>query len=363
MKNINVLANSIQNIKLILISGLFLFTSCHTELGEDVIFIDLENNNSFIKFNEVVDSIKTIILENSCNESFIGSIDQIVKADSLLFILDKRQNSLFIFAIDGTFINRINENGRGPGEFLSLTTFGVDVEKQKIYIFDIMQYKLLTMKFDGTVIREHITEDIFRNICVLENGNLLVISSDYSKHERHGVWEASNCGSFLKSYSTVDKKNILSWTPFPSYSIYDNCITYSDVFSSEIFTITNNKKERLLRFNLKQKLPEHYFSTEFALGMREGIGPYFLNNRIAESKDVLFLRFLSHENGSKSVLINKQTNNLALADSSIKELKSTFIEGSWNVFNYDSNALIAVSYVLNQSKNPKLKLVYFKEKW
>lgn len=78
----------------------------------------------------------------------IGNIKHIEKAHSFIFVQD--ENSLFRFDTLGNFINRIGRKGRGPGEYLQISSFSLDETKEVIYILDTNN--IIKYTFDGVYI-------------------------------------------------------------------------------------------------------------------------------------------------------------------------------------------------------------------
>ena len=70
------------------------------------------------------DSLRTIKLETS-SECLLGALKKIEFADSLIFISDYNEH-LYVFDMNGRFLNRIGEIGRDPNQVSAITSFYVD---------------------------------------------------------------------------------------------------------------------------------------------------------------------------------------------------------------------------------------------
>ena len=117
------------------------------------------NNNSLIinfdslKETELFASMffnapTTIILETS-KKCMIGSVSDMQVFDGKIYIFDKMNaKSLFQFDLNGKYIGKIGEYGRGPGEYLRLMDFTIDKKNNELYLLDYD--KLHRYKTDGT---------------------------------------------------------------------------------------------------------------------------------------------------------------------------------------------------------------------
>jgi len=104
-------------------------------------------------FSQLVDSISFITLETT-KQSLIGRINKLRIKDSRIYVLDKRQsNCLFVFDTDGRFLFKIDESGKGPGEFVEASGFCI-TEDQEIVINDFSGKKILFYNYEGESLRE-----------------------------------------------------------------------------------------------------------------------------------------------------------------------------------------------------------------
>lgn len=122
-------------------------TSCHTErLNQDsttqvnlpaTISLSEIINSPQKNFNlsSIAENIEYIQLE-TCKESILGNIQTIVPIDIGYLVVDNTE-SIFLFDQDGKFIWRINNKGRGPTEYLELSTpIGIDTAENEIIVPD-----------------------------------------------------------------------------------------------------------------------------------------------------------------------------------------------------------------------------------
>jgi len=99
--------------------------------GAEAIDIVLSSENQ-AEMSDHLRIEKALKLETT-EESLIGNIDKIIKKKDRIYILDRLvAKALFVFDTEGTFLFKISNIGKGPGEFLSPNDFFIDTDGIKI---------------------------------------------------------------------------------------------------------------------------------------------------------------------------------------------------------------------------------------
>ncbi len=111
-----------------------------------------EKSNITVRYSEVFKSVDFIKLETN-PECLISSISSIKFDDDKIFIFDSRQYKLLIFNIDGSFVTKIGQMGKGPGEMLGPTDFTLDRENNRVEILDAPSTKTLVYDYDGNYLK------------------------------------------------------------------------------------------------------------------------------------------------------------------------------------------------------------------
>jgi len=136
--------NLLKNrVKLVFFSfTIVLISACSSSVrpihSDEVIQIVFDAKNPFTDFyaSSLFHSPKTIILETT-KESLIGTINSLQVFDNKIFILDGYMaKKLFIFDMNGKFISQIGNFGKGPGEYIDISDFTINVDEKHIYIRD-----------------------------------------------------------------------------------------------------------------------------------------------------------------------------------------------------------------------------------
>ena len=126
------------------------------------------------------DSLRTIKLETS-SECLLGALKKIEFADSLIFISDYNEH-LYVFDMNGRFLNRIGEIGRDPNQVSAITSFYVDKNKKVVGVYDgfrrcIHRYSYLGIEYDKITCGEQIESGSITDVNVIANRELLLTLS------------------------------------------------------------------------------------------------------------------------------------------------------------------------------------------
>ena len=115
---------------------LIILFSCQYPTNEKSIVVDI-NNTSPISPEILFSSARIIPLETT-EESLIAEIDKILIHEEKIYILDSRQNIVFVFNIDGHFLFKIDKKGRGPEEYNFLYDIAINPYNQSLELLDPM---------------------------------------------------------------------------------------------------------------------------------------------------------------------------------------------------------------------------------
>lgn len=117
-------------------------------------------------FDSLFKKRKVVKLETT-NESLIGRIDKLVFYKGDIYILDKKQNKIFVFDKLGVFQRVVNHFGQGHGEYTSLVDF--QIEDDLIYLLDQYGAKLLVYDLDDKLIKIEKARKA-KSVAVLDEG-------------------------------------------------------------------------------------------------------------------------------------------------------------------------------------------------
>lgn len=337
------------------------FYRCSNDETESIM-LDFDKSITRINYSEISDSIEYINLEN-CDQSFLSKINQFHKHDSLLFFMDKKQKSITIFNDKGKFKIRINDVGKGPGEFLSITSFSIDRLNKNVCILDDFQQKILRYSYDGSFVGEiSYDKSTFISSLACINNRYLCFYPRYLPVGRDGIWEIDSSGSFVTEVKDVDDKYKYPGAPSPYYTSYKGDeVSFYDSNTEELYSYERDGLTKLFQFDFKQKMPKEYHTKApivmTDLGPVYGKKDYYQISRIAENDFCFFLIFKSRLRENMYVYFNKKSKKMLISDSLYNDIDNDG-ENS-QVLSYDENRLAIVKW--NDTNNPQLQLIFTKK--
>lgn len=107
-----------------------------------------------------------ILLLETTDASLVQSINAICMAGDTLFLLDNRQQKIFIFDGNGKFINAIHNIGNGPKEYVALSD--ISIQNGLLAVLCNRPYKIMYYSYDGQFVKERNVSDYFRNFATTD---------------------------------------------------------------------------------------------------------------------------------------------------------------------------------------------------
>ena len=90
------------------------------------------------------------------NYSFAFPYYIAVGEEGWIYVSDWRLNEVRIFNAEGTFINKIGERGRGPGEFHEISTMYIDPSQNHLIVVDRMNLRVTRFDMNGKYLETHL---------------------------------------------------------------------------------------------------------------------------------------------------------------------------------------------------------------
>ncbi len=214
-------------------------TACLTKNNNDshhVIDINPQKNKTLL-LSEFVDRVSFIKLETN-NKGIVSDITKLQFFNNKIFILDRSQNSIFVFNKNGSFVDKFQNIGRGPGEYLQLVDF--EINDWGIFLLDYPN-KILHYNFNLEFIQK------------IDLGSLFTFSFCFYKDK---FWVCNEEGSLneLFCFSTINNKGVtedtflkrkflnkeFNWQGGSEFNKSDGFLYLSPQFNNQIF-ITKGK--------------------------------------------------------------------------------------------------------------------------
>lgn len=176
--------------------------------------VDLQKRQGNIKMSDFVDSVQTLCLKLP-SDVVIGRATRVFFYDSHVFVLDRMQQKIFHFDINGTFLGELNRCGNGAGEYYGLHS--CMVKDNILYVFDKMGQNILLYDFSFKFIRSIHCENRVEYLYLLPDGSFLCFTPLFVYNSPNGIWQMSNEGKMMKQWCKYEGKYPYvgsEWDPF-----------------------------------------------------------------------------------------------------------------------------------------------------
>lgn len=207
------------------------------------------NNPVTFDFNKYVSNIKYIPLETK-SECMVGDIKKVLKSENLIFLADFLDN-LFVFDLNGKFIRKIGNKGKGPNEYITIADFTINNVNKEIVISSLNE--LLIFNFNGKFKYKTRINDSSLQVCSIDDRDRVYYIKPnirLSNSFADLIYVYTTKGELLKTIkaSVLRKKGDIPF--FNSIYTKNNNTYYKEEFSNTLYRL-NSKLERkvLLEFD------------------------------------------------------------------------------------------------------------------
>jgi len=254
--------------------------------------------------SKYVDSVRFVRLEKT-PEALVGMVTQVLFTDSLLIVSENRNKSILFFSRSGKYLSKIHRLGRGPEEYLSLTSIMLDVPGKYVTVYDIEGRKLLVYDFQGNCVRSvsnFCQGEVIRNIINLPSGGYLCYRQDYLRSAvKAGLWSVDAQGEMVHQLLVVDSTRTTAFTqaPFSLYPLSGGRMGLADVVSSDVYVYDSEGLHKTISY----QLPEARSGAPGISGQRQSPAMLIMHS---ESDRFAFAEFLSDDLKHGVVVVSKE---------------------------------------------------------
>ena len=126
---------------LLFLASIVILSACSSKkqgngADDGIPVINLSDNVQEVKslpLSDIATDVEIVPLEIT-DSSLIGSITNIYVGEQFIWLQQFKDQSVYRFSRDGKFVNQINKQGNGPGEYIYLKNFFVDEDKRELYL-------------------------------------------------------------------------------------------------------------------------------------------------------------------------------------------------------------------------------------
>lgn len=255
MLNFQSVINMNNPIKLI-ISALFILEtfgcvdSKEKQSGE-VIEIDFSNEEK--DSNSLTTSLfecrKMVRLETT-KESVFTNINRLIIFENQFYIFDLSSESILVFNDKGHFLFKIKPSGRGPGEYLQLSDFSIDIHKRQLVLLCDIPQSLMIYDLNGEFIAHKEMPEFNKSLSIGLNSMFFVRFVIEENENFICIYSNNECAEFLPIEDYIRDKMFYSFHP---EIIRSNNTYFTKVYDSNIYELKEDSVRLKYSLNLSGK--------------------------------------------------------------------------------------------------------------
>ncbi len=291
--------------------------------------IDIERDDqvSVLDLFSTVEIIPLETNEHSVMTFLIGEPDKVIKFQGEFYFLDRNQRSIFIFNSQGKFIKKIDKQGAGPGEYISLSDFNINRFTHNLEILSsegrcILVYNLKEFSF--------IEKIQFPKELPIVHHFQHINADEYVLYSSAGEAKLFSYFPQNKKYTEMDyglpkwlvrNTNFTTVSQTPFY-VYNNLLCFEQLYNGDVFTIQTNNPALKPRyswdfgtynFKLDVLPPDESMNYYINLSRKLSFKYAILFQIYKENNKFYFTRF-KFRNRYKHLILNKETSEYLLFD-------------------------------------------------
>lgn len=273
----------------------------------NIVQVDLSHPEEQLKISSFIGSVDAIKLELP-EPYFFGVVTNVLFADSTLFVVDKKQGSIFRFTREGLFLNKIGNRGKAPGEFLGV--HHVCIDDEYVYVSDINVRKIHYYMHNGTFVKSLTFpfDLVYDDFEILPNGKFLCHDIQGRKGESK-IWVMNEKGEKEQTLLYHDAIFPYSYTDWNTITFRkrNNEVEVLDPITGSLYTIDSQTKkiEKTQCFASDKKGLNSYKNVEILMDVQD---EYAYPSFVVNTENYLYSIWTISESAGLYSLYDKSRN-------------------------------------------------------
>ncbi|MCH7410656.1 6-bladed beta-propeller [Belliella sp. DSM 111904] len=284
---------------------IFILIGCNQDRIGDLPLIEININKiDELSLSDVTNEVNFIRLETSM-DSYIIYLSDLLHFNDKLYIKSSNQKVL-VFDMDGNFIQKLGQEGDGPGEYKFIRSIMVNEQTREIYVPTTR--KVLVYAPNHDLIREVLLENTWDYIGYFE-GKMYSVEHKYSIPVENGFANHTSLYEINSELSVIDTLFIRKKTlPKKTASVYAHnhylSIIDNDVYFYASF-LSNEEIHRDTLYQIKENKLSPNLKLDFGKPVlnEKGVKLTLIFN-IIQSKSFIICEYL-HKGNKMFFLYNK----------------------------------------------------------
>ena len=201
-------------------------------LGVYEVKVPAETNQKEVLLSAFVENIRIVPLDMD-DECLISQIDKVKIFKDEIYILDKTNNAIYIYGMDGKHLRTLFKVGNGPGEYLQLMDF--DIYDNQLLVLDYGRCHILKYDCDLNYINQ-IQYDTYSTQIVVNNGLIYLYNLKSRKGEDYKCSILNDRGrKVADKLIRRDHENLFNYNECNVFAVNNEEVYISPVYDNRIY--------------------------------------------------------------------------------------------------------------------------------
>lgn len=299
-----------------LIAILLIFSCTKKESLENNIDFSLEKLSDSTLSDEILNY--AVVKLETTDDSKINLIKKVVIQNDRIFVLNHQENKqeILIFSLDGKFLDKISENGKGEISFSSIADFDINPINGNVTILDQKKQQLVIFGEDTNFIESHkINSPAYEIAYGTDDGMVFSVlhtkPSDDNSNSGHEISIYDENYKLLRIFFPNNNQNYSTQSNKKTLMKREDKVMYLREGTNNLYEIDSKKCRNISNFIFtKPVLPTDKMYDAFFSG-KVDLSQYTYNVGYFESDSIVYLTFSTIE-GNFIGLYNKKSGSSSL---------------------------------------------------
>lgn len=273
--------------------------------GELIRIAPEEVDKKYMRASIFVDSVEYIPLETP-HEAIIGRIKAIQEWEGRFYIWDEQSDAIFIFDEQGNFLKKAGAKGRGPKEYISISSFYQNPKSGDLYIRCDRSFSIIQYNAEGVFMKRIPCQFITTDFVVLGTDSLVLYGGKMPNQEIFRESFPEQWRLVMMKEGKVIKKD------FPG--VYDRTLL-NDVAKSRNFSCSSDSilLMEAIGNNIYRLYPDGEFKPRYTVDFGKYTYPLTFDKPKDEALEIMKLAEKDGNKWCKLIDIWETENNLLIS--------------------------------------------------
>lgn len=232
--------------------------SCNKKenIETDIQEIKIASSLDVLYKKDIVESIKYIPLRAS-DDFLVQSFTDLFVEDSLIFVVDQFENTVFVYDFLGEPVTKIHSIGNGPGEYTNITNAFVDPSEHIVNIYDRNLSRINSYDYSGKFVKETLLkEKNIHNIIKQPNASLYI--TEMCDPDKEILNAFSDQQQLISKALSITNKKVYS--PYllclrgSRFAAHNDTLYFISIFDYSIYSFKDGRFKKEYFFKMDENL-------------------------------------------------------------------------------------------------------------